>query len=202
MEIDPVPESSPSAHAQNLDPCRGVLFKNNCIYKHKLLRINYTTYDVRRAQDVVNPSTPHCDIMLLADQAANDRVSEEMAPPHQFLYARVLGIYHANIIYVGSGMVDYTPQRFKFLWVRWFEVLNHRGKDSDCLDQVSFLPLNHEDAFGFVDPVDVLRGCHIIPRFAGNKRYSAQSDVGDDTQVGLSPCAQDRQDWNSYYVNR
>ena len=36
-------------------------------YRHNLMRLNYTTYDIRRAQDIVNPSTSHCNIMLLAD---------------------------------------------------------------------------------------------------------------------------------------
>ncbi|KAF9465527.1 hypothetical protein BDZ94DRAFT_1345938 [Collybia nuda] len=37
-------------------------------------------------------------------------------PHHPFVYARVLGIYHANVIYVGSGMVKYTPSRMDFLF--------------------------------------------------------------------------------------
>jgi hypothetical protein len=52
----------------------------------------------------------------------------------------------------------------------------------------------HEDAFGFLDPADVLRGCHIIPAFAAKKRYADGK--------GLSRCAGDSGDWNSYYVNR
>ena len=31
--------------------------------------------------------------------------------------------------------------------------------------------MDEEDAFGFVDPKDVLRGCHILPRFAAGKRH-------------------------------
>lgn len=37
---------------------------NNRIYHHRVCRINYTTYDVRRAQDSINPRT-HADISTL-----------------------------------------------------------------------------------------------------------------------------------------
>jgi hypothetical protein len=47
-----------------------VLFKSDCMYNHRIVRFNYTTYDVRRSQDVINPRTSHCDIMLLADPSA------------------------------------------------------------------------------------------------------------------------------------
>src|ERR1700677_1496313 len=33
------------------------LFKNDQIYQHRITRFNYTTYDVRRAQVVINPNT-------------------------------------------------------------------------------------------------------------------------------------------------
>ena len=86
-----------------------VYFKSERIYLHKLARIHYTTYDVRRGQDVINPSMPHRDIMLLA--TTNNDVD------HPFLYARVLGIYHANVIYTGGRAPSYQARRFEFLWV-------------------------------------------------------------------------------------
>ena len=51
-----------------------------------------------------------------------------------------------------------------------------------------------EDAFGFVDPGDVLRGCHIIPAFQSGKVHS--------DGVALSRTAGDSQDWCCYGVNR
>src|ERR1700722_3457156 len=94
-----------------------VFLQNDRIYRHQLARFNYTTYNVRRAQDVTNPRTSHCDIMLLAKR--NEENGSE--PDHPFMYARVLGIYHANVIYTGEGMVDYQARRVEFLWIRWFE---------------------------------------------------------------------------------
>jgi hypothetical protein len=52
----------------------------------------------------------------------------------------------------------------------------------------------HEDgSFGFLDPNDVLRGCHIFPAFAKGKR---------ETNVNVSRCAKDAKDYLLYYVGR
>ena len=34
-----------------------VLIRNNTIYRHKTMRINYTTYDMRCEQDSIKPRT-------------------------------------------------------------------------------------------------------------------------------------------------
>ena len=169
-----------------------VLFKHDRLYKHSLLRINYTTYDVRRSQDVVNPSTSRCNIMLLADPQ-ND---EDIRSNHPFRYARVLQVYHANVLYVGPGLVDYQPRRLEFLWVRWYECVDplRTGWSARKLDRVRFLPVTNDDAFGFVDPSDVLRGCFVLPRFSGGFFYVDGK--------GLSHSAQDSHDYAQYFVNR
>ena len=129
--------------------------------------------------------------MLLANTIdADSRAS------HPFLYARVLGIYHVNVVYTGEGMVNYDAHRVYFLWVRWFDYGGTKslGWDDHDLDSVSFLPMENEHAFGFVDPQDVLRGCHIIPTFSGGRLHL--------DGVGLSRCAGDALDWARYRVNR
>jgi hypothetical protein len=149
------------------------------------MRLNYTSYDVRRKQDTINPATPHRNIMVLANSDDSE---------HPFLYGRVIGIFHANIIFTGSRVVDYHPRRLEFLWVRWYE-LHSKGSWARCtLDQLRFPPMSREDSFGFVNPADVLRSGHIIPAFAAGKRYADGR--------GLSHCAKDSSDWNAYYVNR
>ena len=42
-----------------------IYFKSDQIYLHKLARFQYTTYDLWRDQDVINPSTLHQDIVML-----------------------------------------------------------------------------------------------------------------------------------------
>ena len=97
---------------EHLSTLSQVIFKGDRIYRHHLFHVNYTTYDVCRAQDTINSRTDHCDIMLLAP----------LDSAHPFLYAHVLGIFHANIIYSGPGSKDYIARRLEILWVRWFEV--------------------------------------------------------------------------------
>ena len=163
------------------------------LYKHKLMRLNYTTYDVRRAQDIVNPSTSHCNVMLLADHISSDAVDSHSR--HPYIYARVLGIFHVNATYVGPGTVNYRSRRIDVLWVRWYQyVKDSAGWGTEALDRVCFPPMTDEHAFGFIDPDDVLRGCHIVPQFSCGLRYP------DGT--GISHCAQDASDWQFYYVNR
>lgn len=165
-----------------------MLFKSDRMYAHNIMRINYTTYDVRRAQDVINPSSSHNNIMILAD--ASD------SPAHPFVYGRVLGIFHVNVVYIGPGMVNYQPIRMEFLWVRWYDVIevNNSGWGPRKLDRLKFRRMACPDAFGFVDPSDVLRGCHIAPRFREGKLHL--------DGYGLSARARDLSDWREYYANR
>jgi hypothetical protein len=177
--------SSPDGDASNF-----VLLKNDCIYLHKLIRFHFTSYDVRRGTDIVNPGTSRCDVMLLADDTEGSVISPNA---HHFLYARVLGAYHVNVIYTGPGMRDFEARRFDFLWVRWFEIVNP-GLSTSKLDSVRFPPMKKNFSFGFVDPKDVLRGCHILPAFAQGKR---QKDG-----IGISCCAKDGKDYNQYFVGQ
>src|SRR5262245_49781074 len=165
-----------------------VHFKNDCMYRHHLARFNYTTYDVRRAQDVINPGTSHRDILLLAKNV-------EDCSDHPFLYARVIGIYHVNVVYTGLGMLDYEARKIDFLWVRWFKYNGRSVRWEDLkLDSIRFPPMAMSGSFGFVDPKDVLRGCHIIPTFAKRKVHK--------DEVALSRLAGDAHDWSCYYVDR
>ena len=168
------------------DGWKSIFFKSDRIYQHHLLKVNYTTYDVRRSQDVIKS---HWNIMMLASD-------DDENGGHRFLYARVLGVYHANVIYTGSGMLDYSSRRFDFLWVRWYQCSTARSPrwEDRKLDMVRFLPMANEHAFGFLDPKDVLRGCHIMPAFAYDKLHR--------DGISMSKCANDGNDWSEYYVNR
>lgn len=177
-----------------------VHIKNNRVYQHKLARFYHTTYDVRRAEDVINPRTPHSNIMLLSSLEVNKGDSLDAAALHPFLYARVIGIYHVNVIYTGLGMKGYEAMRFDFLHVRWLQldiIEQNQGKqgwDSLRLNRLSFPPMAESGSFGFVDPALILRGCHLIPAFSSGKRYL--------DGIGLSKISKDSGDWKFYYVNR
>ena len=175
------------------DDVSRIFIKSDRMYQHHILRINYTTYDVRRSQDVINPGTSHRDIMMLANNASDDEGVEKV---HPFCYARILGIYHVNVIYTGTGMVDYVAHRLNFLWVRWYQYSKAQsiGWRDYQLDMLHFLPMAHEHAFGFVDPQDVIRAGHILPAF---KRGKSHADG-----ISISRCAGDGADWQNYFVNR
>jgi len=92
-------------------------------------------------------------------------------------------------------MHDFEACCFDFLWVQWLEVVNpgFSGWSTSKLDLVHFPPMNKNDSFGFVDPKDVLHGCHILPAFTKGK----QQEGG----IGISHCAKDGKDYNQYFVN-
>jgi hypothetical protein len=136
-----------------------ISFVYNCIYRHKAIRINYTTYDMRRSQDLVNIRT-NSDVMVIGH--------EDNADAHPYRYACVIGIFHANVHYQNpeSGAMD--TQHMDFLWVRWFvqDLAYHSGFDVCCLPWICFVPSEDKSAFGFLSPDVIIRASHLIPGFA------------------------------------
>jgi hypothetical protein len=113
---------------------------------------------------------------------------------HPFCYAHILGIYHVNVIYIGPESKDYQSWRLEFLWVRWFELLDQPSGWEHCtLDKSRFVPMAQPDAYGFVDPANVVRCCHIIPSFTDGKLHP--------DRVAISHNARDSEDWKFYYIN-
>ncbi|KIJ59331.1 hypothetical protein HYDPIDRAFT_46993, partial [Hydnomerulius pinastri MD-312] len=164
-----------------------VVFKGNRIYSHPLLRINYTTYNLHREMDTVNPRTDHHDIMLLAHAGGPER--------HPFCYAHILAIYHANVVFTRPESRDYQARRFEFLWVRWFQLLDTpAGWEHSSLDKERFMSMDQADVYGFVDPSDVLRCCHLVLVFADGRLHP--------DGVAISRNARDSDDWKYYYINR
>jgi len=160
---DWVPEPALLPSSENVD-FHLVHFKHDRIYCHNIMWVNYTTYDVRHEEDILHTSTCQHNIMVLAHRTGNSTESSSLT--HPFAYGWVLGIYHVNVVYVGPGATDYQPIRLEFLWVQWYNrITDYCGWKAHKLDQLKFCTIQDADAFTFVDPSDVLRGCHIIPRF-------------------------------------
>lgn len=114
---------------------------------------------------------------------------------HPFWYARVIGIYHANVFFGhNSGC---RLEQVDLLYVRWF------GRDPDWkggpatlrLDRIGWVPEDDPSgAFGFVNPSRVVRACHLIPAFAlGKTTRLLRVSQTWDTLSG---------DWINYYVSR
>ncbi|EUC56392.1 hypothetical protein RSOL_175040 [Rhizoctonia solani AG-3 Rhs1AP] len=166
-----------------------IQFQHDRIYAHQTLKIHYTTYDMRRNQDTINSSTSKCFIIVASDAPTCSNMGA-----NRFWYAKVLGIYHANVSHGGS-----RPRRMDFLWVRWLARMVDvpGGWDTCRLDQVGYFPdSEHQHAFEFVDPTDIIRAVHLIPRFIGKQTTEYLVPVNSlaiDSQFG---------DWKHYYVGR
>jgi hypothetical protein len=161
-----------------------ITLRDNRIYEHKTLRARYATYDACDEEDIIRVSGPKTHIMIL-----NPAYSSDIAA-HPFLYARVHGIYHANIVYKG-GTRDSEAVRLEFLWVRWFR-WEGRSASSYGLHVLTFPHVTENGAFGFIDPTDILRGCHIVPG-------SSPDEV--TVHGNLSGVARDSEDSKAYFVN-
>ncbi|TEB23729.1 hypothetical protein FA13DRAFT_1797775 [Coprinellus micaceus] len=171
------------------------------IYGEKIYQVGtctfyFTTYDNRRDFDVVNP-TSRPDVMA--------RSQEDNRREVPFWHARVIGIYHAKVSTTHSDVrpKDRGVERMSFLFVRWLgaEPGYRFGFDKARLPKVGFVPYTDNAdnfAFGFLDPSQVLRGCHLIPDFQSERT----------SELLPYPCAVARQidsnvndDWETFYVN-
>ena len=162
---------------------------DNRIYSAKVLQVNYTTYDIRRDQDSMNPRT-NADVMVL---------SPETGPgAHPYWYAHVLGVFHARVLHTGPLATNRSIQHMEFLWVRWFGVdPGHRyGHKAARLPKIGFVPESDPLAFGFLDPSLVLRGCHLIPAFNDGRT----SDLLTAPLTAARP-PDEVDDWVAFYVN-
>lgn len=180
-----------TSHIEN--PQEKLLLKKDRMYQHHTMHINFTTYDVRRAYDILHPRKGVFNIMGLA--GSEDDGEDASQSSTSFWYARVLGIYHVNAVYIGPGAPDFQPRRFDFLWVRWYDFkLGSRYR----LDTLRFPPMDSTEAFGFVDPKDVLRCCHLIPSFHDGLVHPN----ADALRTSRSQSAEDVHDYKVYYINR
>lgn len=66
--------------------CNFIFFKSDCIYHHKLLQVNFTTYNVWCGTDIIRSEMIHCNIMLLADH-----MDSSVPTSHRFCMHRSLG---------------------------------------------------------------------------------------------------------------
>ncbi|KIO17412.1 hypothetical protein M407DRAFT_55530, partial [Tulasnella calospora MUT 4182] len=110
-----------------------------------------------------------------------------------FWYARVLGIYHLQVIHRPSGIK--AAQTLEVLWIRWL------GEDPEYtgglanrrLERVGYVPAEDDGAFGFIYPAVVIRGAHLIPSFI----FEKATDLLPESKYWDSKDG----DWVNYYVN-
>lgn len=168
------------------------------LYAHQLLYINYTTYDVRRNQDIIHVNTPQSNVLLLNEEFFKEPLSSSL---HPYLYAKVLGVYHVNVSYLGDlpdGTQDLTPHRFDLAWIHWYELLDPEEEwevePEFTMDRLGFQSLDSDGALDFVDPADIVRAVHLIPHFANGHL--------DPVEIPRSKRFPAQGPWKAYYINK
>ncbi|KAK7681972.1 hypothetical protein QCA50_014935 [Cerrena zonata] len=140
-----------------------IMIVNGRIFNHKMMQVNYTTYDMRREYDIIN-SNKHADIMTVS----SDFDAESLMSPsgHPFSYAHVIGIYHAEVVHILPGN-QADVQSVQFLRVHRYrhDTRFKAGFQHRRLHCLELMPPEDEGAFGFIDPDEVIRGVHVIPAF-------------------------------------
>ncbi|KAH7920743.1 hypothetical protein BV22DRAFT_1020666 [Leucogyrophana mollusca] len=163
-----------------------IVIPNNILFESKTLRVNYTTYDLRREEDSIN-SRNHNGVMVL---------SREADVP--YWYAKILNVFHVDVLHIDPESGEPSRHYLDILWVRWFgEMPGYRsGTKAARLPKIGFVPAEDSLAFGFLDPALVIRGCHLIPCFADGRTAEL---LRYGTSAGRM--ADEVDDWVAYYVN-
>jgi hypothetical protein len=165
----------------NEERAKLIILQDN-IYFHTTMAVNYTTYDGRRESETLNPRT-HADVLTLSQ-----------GDVHPYEYSRILGIFRAKVLHPSLGN---HVQEVDMLWVRHYEFDEkyQGGLKARRFYRVHFTNSAHGDAFGFLDPQDVLRAAHLIPGF----RYGRTKAL---LPVSLSRWkSEGDEDWMYYHVN-
>ncbi|KAE9392737.1 hypothetical protein BT96DRAFT_799669, partial [Gymnopus androsaceus JB14] len=116
---------------------------------------------------------------------------------HPFEYAQLLGIFHVDVV---IGDAASTPKTLDVLWVPRFQLdtTHWGGFKQKRLHRVEFIPDSNPNAYGFLNPDEVIRESHLIPAFAYGRSSAAHDltewedeDEDDDTDI----------DWRYHYMN-
>ena len=161
-----------------------VFVKDDTLYKHPLLTINYTTYDFKCKRDPINLGFGNSVVMAYAP------TSESTEP---WSYVHIIAVYHLFV----NTLTDPEPKHLELLWVRWMERSSFQltGTNSSQYSCISFSPHSGVpgEAFGFVDPSHIIRACRLIPVF--NLGWTCN-------RLGPSMAHDPKGDWCSFYANR
>jgi hypothetical protein len=123
---------------------------------------------------------------------------EDESSAHPYWYGRIVGIFHADIRHVGPKSKNPSKtRRMDFLWVRWFgrDMGHAAGWKAKRLHRIGFL--DQGSAFGFLDPKEAIRACHLNPAFAYGRTKALLGPSIARTFDGA-----DDEDYLYYYVNQ
>ena len=161
-----------------------VFIKDNTLYEHPLVTVNYTTYDLRRDKDPIHLNFGNQAVLVYSP------ASQDTKP---WLYAHIVCVYHVFV----CTATNPEPKRLELLWVRWMQrdPSQLQGPNASQYTRISFVQhsgVPGED-FGFVDPSHIIRGCHLIPVFDLQQTHD---------RLGPSIARDINGDWKAFYTNR
>ncbi|KAJ7244602.1 hypothetical protein B0H12DRAFT_1236060 [Mycena haematopus] len=183
-QSESLPYTSPEQH-HHISPSR-----NFSLHLTAWLQSNY-------GDPAVTDFLPKLQEHVLSRLAHPDWTEEDA--PHPFAYAQVIGIFHAD--FVNTADANAKLQSIEFLCVRRYQLdpTYRSGFKRKRYHRVQFHPQSDPDAFGFLNPDEVIRGAHLIPAFA----HGRTTDLLSSGSIGRVPWAglTDDEDWKYYYVN-
>ncbi|TFK33057.1 hypothetical protein BDQ12DRAFT_615945 [Crucibulum laeve] len=120
-----------------------------------------------------------------------------------FWYARVIGVFHAKVTTTHHSAHSKDIERMHFLFVRWFgsEPSYRFGFHQAQLPKIGFVEYKEDFdnyPFSFLDPTQVLRGCHLIPAFQFGLTDTL---LPHECSVAQQLDTSRTEDWLNYYVN-
>ncbi|KAI0070813.1 hypothetical protein K474DRAFT_1776565 [Panus rudis PR-1116 ss-1] len=147
-------------------------FRNNIIYEHSMLRINYTTYDMRRCQDTISPRTRRDHIMLYAH---DDKDGKSL-----YWYARVLGVFHIDVKKAGGSQY----KRMDVLWAIFITPKQHlldlstqtNGRTADLLPRSCIRDEEEDDEDWNLYYINIFVDRDMFMRYLGGGIGHAESD--------------------------
>lgn len=169
-----------------------VVIDKDRIYMHPKLRVNYTTYDVQRGQDLISPMS----FIIVISRDHSDGTTDR----HPFWYARVLGIFHAEVGYLGPPGESVPKKVMCFVWVQWMTL--QRGHKSGWAarrnPRVEFEKDGPSSSYGFLDPDEILRAGHMLPAYGHDHDHVVECLVNP-----FAPCDENKKlkQYSSYDVN-
>lgn len=152
---------------------------------------------MRRDQDFVSIRN-HADVMVLAHE------DDDEMDKHPYWYARVIGIFHASVRYLGEDSLCREFKDIEFIWVRWFgrDPTMPGGFAARRLHCVGFVDAESGGAFGFLDPSLIIRAVHLIPAYHYGRTKELLKGISMAREYDADPDDRNaEEDWQYYYVN-
>ncbi|KAF7312639.1 hypothetical protein MIND_00278000 [Mycena indigotica] len=145
-------------------------------------------------EDLLNVIVEKDLLYTHATMKVNYTTYDDSIDPHCYWYGEILGIFH---VYALLADHPSKAKRMEFLWVRWFrrDMTYTCGLKAKRFPRLGYMPHEDPDAFGFLDPQDIVRGSHLIPAF----RHGRTTEYLPKSVA--RPESSRNEDWRFYYVN-